>query len=120
MANLRAAVVFADLAVTCLLAGVVSQTDKSFVRSIKSRVDAVEQVRLTILKKTSNGIRAQISQLNHRRQFAVHEQWRLDEPRNVDPLCSLGEKLPRQERQSQRSRVVLVLNQHPNRRVFAL
>lgn len=70
----------ADATATGLFSRVVADANEPSSRPVKAVIEAVEQVRLAVLKVAPNRVRTEIRQLNHRSEPAVHEQRRLNKP----------------------------------------
>lgn len=86
----RPAMVYADSAATRRgTTGEMSATDHHATTPVSSLVDSIEQVSLTVLKEPAYSVGAQIGNLNHARQSAVDEQWRLNNVRDEGISLSL-------------------------------
>jgi hypothetical protein len=83
--------------------------------SICSLEYLVEQSFFPVFKIPSQGIGANVGNLNHARQFRINEQWRLDYMLNLCPEGSLQMKGLHQIGVPFCHRLIVVVDQHPKR-----
>ncbi|MCI0404379.1 MAG: hypothetical protein L0212_12820, partial [Acidobacteria bacterium] len=85
------------------------------VPSIKTRVYQVEESALFFFQETSRRVRAQVSELNHRRKFTIHEKRCLDNMVNTSEDRPLRVIVAHYLGKAARDGFVVVLNQYTQR-----
>jgi hypothetical protein len=107
-------VVGANSASAATASDVMAEANDSSTYPMKSGIDSIKKISLTIFKEPSGCVGAQIGQLNPNGQSTIYKERGFDYSRHRCPHCSAGMKMTHQLSKPIGGCVIVVVRQQPN------